>query len=233
MLHGRAIGPTGLDRNRTAAERSRELQGETALDLADNPARLHERFCRELEQLQQRAQELGVSPDDADDARYALAALIDEAAVQEDGPLRDYWSARLLQMRLFSENVAGENFFERLAALRGDRKRVLVLRVYYLCLLFGFRGKYRLRGSELELLEIEEGVRGELQRAGAIPSELVLSPSGRRPYEKLADGRRNQLLVTLAGVAACLSVLAYVGLRLALVHRSDQLLEQVAGLLGV
>jgi type VI secretion system protein ImpK len=129
--------------------------------------------------------------------------------------------------------VAGDGFFDRLSAMRGDPKQARVLRVYYLCILFGFRGKYRVRGSELELLEIEEGVRSELQRSNAIPREVLLSPSGKRPYEKVADSSRNRLLFGLATVAACVSVLLYVGLRLALARDTSMLVEHINAALGV
>ena len=91
----------------------------------------------------------------------------------------------------------------------------------------------RVRGSELELLEIEEGVRAELQRLNAIPREVLLSPSGKRPYEKVADSSRNRLLFGLATVAACVSVLLYVGLRLALARDTSLLVEHINAALGV
>jgi type VI secretion system protein ImpK len=194
---------------------------------------LYERCIRELDQLQAQANQQEIASADLESARYALVALIDEVAVQREGSLKDYWLPRVLQMKYFGENVAGDRFFERLTALRGDVKRSHVLRVYYLCMLFGFRGKYRLRGSELELLEIEESVRTELQKTRVIPTELSLSPSGRRPHERFADARRNQLLLTIAAISACASLLLYTGMRLALVHRTDELIEQISGLLGV
>jgi type VI secretion system protein ImpK len=194
---------------------------------------VYRQCCREIEQHKARSAELEVSAADAQDALYALVALLDETALQREGALREHWLRRLLQTQFFDENLAGERFFERLAALRGDAKRHAVLRVFYLCLLLGFRGKYHLRGSELELLELQESIRHELQRAGAIPSQLLLSPNGRRPYERLADVRRNQLLLTLAAISSCVAALSYAGMRLALLHQTEQLITRITGLLGV
>jgi type VI secretion system protein ImpK len=222
-----ALGQSVEPLLRTLVQLERERVGQS------DPAKLHAQICQEIDRFSAKASELQLSIEDADQARYALVALLDEVAVHQEGALRDYWLPRLLQTRYFGENVAGEGFFERLAAMRGNPKRHAVLRVFYLCLLFGFRGKYRLRGSELELLELEEGLRAELQRARAIPSEIVLSPSGRRPYERFADARRNQLLMIVATIAAGMSLLLYVGLRLALVHDTQQLVEQISGILGV
>jgi type VI secretion system protein ImpK len=209
----------------TRMERSKETQSDAE--------KLYRQCCQEVERFQARARELELSKADAEHGSYALVALIDETAVNQDGPIKEYWQPRLLQMRYFSENVAGDGFFDRLSTLRADPKQMRVLRVYYLCMLFGFRGKYRVRGSELELLEIEEGVRAELQRAHAIPREVLLSPSGKRPYERVADASRNRLLFGLASVTACVSVLLYIGLRLALARDTSLLVEHIHAALGV
>jgi type VI secretion system protein ImpK len=194
--------------------------------------KLYRQCCQEVESFQGRAKELELPPGDAENALYAIIALLDEIAVNDEGPIKEYWQPRLLQMRFFNENVAGDGFFDRLATLRGDSRRKNVLRVFYLCIMFGFRGKYRIRGSELELLEIEEGLRAELQRIKAIPKEVVLSPAGKRPYEKIADVRRNQLVFSIATISACVSVLLYIGLRLALSRDTVLLIERVTAALG-
>jgi type VI secretion system protein ImpK len=208
-----------------------ELRRETRSD-ADQ---LYRQCCREIEtfQAQARDSDLALAAQDVELASYALIALLDERAMNQAGELKEYWQPRLLQVRYLSENNAGEGFFERLASVRGQAKRMAVLRVFYLCLMFGFRGKYSLRGSELELLEVTEGVRSELERMHGLPKEIVLSPSGRRPYERIADTQQNQLLFGLAAVAAVVSVLLYIGLRLALVRETELLVERVSSVLGV
>jgi len=195
-------------------------------------AQWYRQCCDEVERHELRCAQLDVAALDAADARYALVALLDETAIEHAGALRDHWSLRPLQTHFFEENLAGERFFERLAALRGEVKRRAVLRIFYLCLLLGFRGKYQLRGSELELLEIEDGVRSELQKARVIPTELRLSPHGRRPYERLVDAEGNRLLVTFAAISACLAALAYLGMRLSIAHQTEQLVACLAALLG-
>jgi type VI secretion system protein ImpK len=205
-------------------ERSRETRGDSD--------KLYRQCCQEVERFQARAKELDLPVTEAEQGLYALVALIDETALNQEGPLKEYWQPRLLQLRYFNENVAGDGFFDRLSQLRGDPKNARIMRIYYLCLLFGFRGKYRVRGSELELLEIEEGLRAELQRAKALAREISLSPSGKRPYEKIADVGRNRLVFGLASIAACVSVLLYVGLRLALLRDTTLLLERITAALG-
>lgn len=54
-----------------------------------------------------------------------------------------------LQLSQFGDHLAGENFFTRLEDLRAQgAPRLPSLEVYYLCLLLGFEGKYRIEGGE-------------------------------------------------------------------------------------
>jgi type VI secretion system protein ImpK len=196
------------------------------------PEVLHQQMCTYLDQTARLGMKLGVPQHHLDEIRYALAALVDEVVVSKRGPLRDFWLARQLQLKYFGENIAGDMFFERLAAIRRDPSRVEVLKIYYLCLMFGFRGKYRVRGGELELLDVIDGVRNELVRAQAIPSDSMLSPNGGRPYEAIADHRRSLLLLWIALGSASFSALLYAWFRLSLLDRADQLVQRLGGLIG-
>lgn len=196
------------------------------------PELVHQQLCTYIDQCTRTAQKHGLPPQDVEDIRYALVALADEVVLNKSDALRDFWVPRMLQLRYFNENVAGEMFFERLEALRRDPSRVDALKVYYLCLLFGFRGKYRVRGGEVEMLDLTEAVREQLVRSKAVPSEITLSAAGLRPYEPAADGRRNQLLIWLALGAAVSSVLLYLGLRLSLLRGADRLVERLAAAVG-
>jgi type VI secretion system protein ImpK len=193
---------------------------------------IHQQMCTYLDQCARLGTKLGVSQQDIAEIRYALAALVDEVVLSKGGPLREFWLTQLLQLKYFGENVAGDMFFERLAVLRRDPSRTEVLKVYYLCLMFGFRGKYRVRGGELELLDVIDAVRNELVRAKVIPADSLLSPNGQRPYEAIADHKRNLLLIWIALAAASSSVLLSAWLRLSLVDRADQLVQRLSGLIG-
>lgn len=153
---------------------------------------------------------IGLSPEDQQNIRYALVAFIDEVMQSDPGPLRDFWVSHLLQLELFGETRAGEGFFERLERLRSE-KRGPVLRVYYLCLLFGFHGIYGQHG-ELERENLIVGVQQALTECGALATDPVLAPRARRPDEPGIDRERNRLLQWLAIAAALMSVVWYVGL---------------------
>lgn len=170
----------------------------------------------QLNRLRTKLEELGMPPEDVRDIYYALVAFIDEAMQADQGPLKDFWQAHLLQLELFGETRAGEGFFERLAEAR-DERRLAVLRVYYLCLLFGFQGVYAQHG-EFE----RENLIAELRSVLGIQAvmEKALAPFGPRPDEPAADRERNRLLQRLAVGAAILAVVWYGGIAFTLDARA-------------
>lgn len=168
---------------------------------------LFEYARKQLNRLRAKLQELGLSPEDVTDAYYALVAFVDEVMQADQGPLKDFWQAHLLQLELFGETRAGEGFFDRLNRALEER-RLAVLRVYYLCLLFGFHGIYAHHG-ELERENLMESVRESL--GIALDDSAPLAPFGARPDEPAADAGRNRLLQWLARSAAALAVIWYAG----------------------
>jgi type VI secretion system protein ImpK len=182
---------------------------------------LFEYARKQLNRLRTQLQELGLPPEDVTDAYYALVAFVDEVMQADQGPLKDFWQAHLLQLELFGETRAGEGFFDRLIRAR-DERRLPVLRVYYLCLLFGFHGIYAHHG-ELERENLMESVRETL--GVALEDSAPLAPFGPRPDEPAADGNRNRLLHWLARGAAALALVGYVGVAFS-VNASARALER-------
>src|SRR5207247_653974 len=113
------------------------------------PQTLHLKLRGMIDELVKRAGREGFSQQDGQDMAYAIVALCDELALSKPEPIRDYWMGNTLQFHYFQENLAGDGFFARLQAIRSDAQRAQVLRVYYLCLLFGFQGRFRVRGGDL------------------------------------------------------------------------------------
>src|ERR1700690_260602 len=118
-----------------------------------------------VDSFKERARKAALPEKDAQDIAYALVALIDEVGLRAPEPLRGYWMSQPLQLHYFGENVAGEGFFTRLDSLLADGRRFVALRVYQLCLLFGFQGKYGFPGGDVELMRIAETVRNQAQRS--------------------------------------------------------------------
>lgn len=102
-----------------------------------------------LENVERNAIRLGLGSENIYAAKYAFCAAIDEAILTQPSPLRVEWERHPLQLSLFGDHIAGENFFVRLEELRArGAPRLQALEVYYYMLLLGFEGKYRIEGTE-------------------------------------------------------------------------------------
>lgn len=190
------------------------------------PEMLYQRMRSFIDRAMRRASEVGFAQQDVQDIGYALVALTDELVMSKGGELRDYWLPRSLQLQLFNTNVAGEGFFANLQNLRHDPSRMDVLKVYYLCLLFGFQGQYRVRGGEIELASILDEVGSTLTRAGMI-GDSALSPHAARPQENLGGVRSHMPLVYISIAAVVLSLGIYFGLQWSVASQADDLIEHI------
>ncbi|HEY0714088.1 MAG TPA: DotU/TssL family secretion system protein [Polyangia bacterium] len=189
-----------------------------------SPQLLHRRVGDAITRMLNEARSLGVPEKDAQDMAYALVALADEIAISKTGPIHHYWRDNLLQMQFFDENVAGEGFFRRLQSLRQDHRRSSVLRVYYLCLLFGFQGIHVGRG-EGELRRLTEAVGEELARTLDVPDELA--PDGRRPDEAQLKRREKRPLLWAGVASIALALSGYIGLRVVLDGQTDDAVDEM------
>lgn len=104
-------------------------------------------------------------PEASEQAKYALAAFIDETVINSENNCRESWVTEPLQTQFFNDNLAGENFFKRLESMLPDlRQHLDAAEVYYLCLALGFQGRYRISGQEV----LPNVVRNLLKRVEAI-----------------------------------------------------------------
>jgi type VI secretion system protein ImpK len=190
------------------------------------PEALNHRLRGVVDEVIRRAATLGFSHQDAQDMAYALVALIDETVLGKADQYRQFWMSNPLQLHYFDENTAGNVFFDRLAAIRKDMHRAEVLRVYYLCMLFGFQGHFRIRGGELELLTLVDAVQKDLERASPFDFD-VLSPHGERPSERLATAKRRVSLLALSLGSVALALVVYGGLQLSLDRTASQLVHDI------
>ena len=195
------------------------------------PQLLQQRFRAYVDRLLTRASQAGLNRDDADAVAYAVVALIDEVVASSSDALRDAWAGQSLQLHYFKENVAGEAFFERLAALRRDPRRREVLQAYFLALQLGFQGRYRVRGGDLELLAIVDELRRDLSRGRTDEEEAEnLSPNATPPDASRSRSKRavNRFaVIALAGLA--LALVLHAGLRLAGASGAADSLERIRG----
>lgn len=173
-----------------------------------------------LDDFGRNARKQGASPDDVDAAKYAFCAAVDEIVLRSSFAIRDAWERRPLQLALFGEQLAGENFFNRLETLRARGSvHVQALEVYHMCLLLGFQGRYILEGSEkLSYLTARLGqeiahMKGK--RGG-------FAPHAERPDQIVHKLRSDLPLWVLCSVFGLICVLGYIGLRASLQRGTEQ-----------
>jgi type VI secretion system protein ImpK len=122
---------------------------------------------------------IGMPQDSIIEAKYAIVALIDETVLSVGGACRDYWLTKPMQLDYFGDNIAGEEFYEKLKKIMlQPEKKKDVLEVYFLCLSLGFEGKYKLYNPEERITIMEE--LGKKIRRTRTRLSAELSPHGRR-----------------------------------------------------
>ena len=112
------------------------------------PDILQRRVLGLFDTMMQNGREARIPEQDMIDAKYALAAFADEIIYHSNWPGKTQWLSNPLQLQFFQLNTAGDGFFTNLDNLYGQRQRVHVAQIYFLCLALGFQGKYRLRQQE-------------------------------------------------------------------------------------
>jgi len=149
-----------------------------AEDLGE-PASLRKLIGYYLELFEKNCKAIGVSGDSITDAKYALVALMDETVLSVPGICRDYWYTRPMQLDIFGDNIAGEEFYARLQKMLLDmEKKKDVLEIYYICLSLGFEGRYKLFNPE-ERVTIMDDLGRKLRRT-RVRSSSGISPHGGR-----------------------------------------------------
>lgn len=163
-----------------------------------------------LDRFEGRAKKRHYSAEDIFDAKYALCAAIDETVLTTCTTIRGTWERKPLQLELFGEQLAGENFFERLERARNEgAPRIHALEVFHLCLLLGFKGKYLLEGPEkLRYLTAQLGE----QIAHIKGKPAAFAPRWAAPDSVAHTLERHTPLWVSASVLACLGLLAFLAL---------------------
>lgn len=106
-------------------------------------------------------------------SKFALASFVDETMLSSNFNLKEEWEKNPLQLEYFGEHLAGNKFFEKLAAmLKQIDVTADAVEIYYVCMLLGFKGRYAVYEKD-RLLSIMQETANALVRAGKIrPVEL-------------------------------------------------------------
>jgi type VI secretion system protein ImpK len=135
---------------------------------------------------------------------------VDETVLNSGFSIRDAWMLQPLQLTLFGEQLAGENFFARLEDLRAQgAPRLQSLEVFYMCLLLGFQGKYMIEGQEkLGYLTARLGDEITLLRG----KRAGFAPHWPLPDKIAHTLKRDVPLWSIGALFALLGLLAYLGM---------------------
>jgi len=142
------------------------------------PEALRQQLLGGLRDMVARCRAAGIADADTAEARYAIVAFIDERVLQSNWPGRTEWMSNPLQLQLYREYAAGENFFARMRALLNRGAPSPALEVYYLCLALGFTGAMPGAAGAQAARSYLEAAREILTRSarGAPMSPRVLPP---------------------------------------------------------
>lgn len=160
----------------------------------------------------------------ADQGAWFVAALIDDLAINTPWGGHGDWPRQPLVVSLSGEVDAGSRFFEKLAELqRYPERDPQLLELAHACLALGFRGRYRVEGSQMQ---------GALLQARTATARLLRSADAERaplsPHWEGVDApdvpRRFAVPLWTIGLGAVAVVAAiHVGLGMRLSDRAEQL----------
>jgi type VI secretion system protein ImpK len=158
----------------------------TPMDVAG----LRRHALEEIRRFEDHARSQGVANEVVLSARYALCAALDEAVLSTPWGAQSEWAQHPLLVGLHREAWGGEKFFEMLDRISADPTRHIdLMELQYLCLAFGFAGKYQVmpRGHE-RLAEVQQDLYRKIRNhRGPAESELSLRWQG-------LEDRRNPLV---------------------------------------
>jgi type VI secretion system protein ImpK len=166
----------------------------------------------EIRHFEERAASSGISNDIVIPARYALCAALDEAVLSTPWGAQSEWAQQNLLVALHREASGGEKFFEMLDRVSRDPARFIdLMELLYLCLAFGFAGKYQVKErGQAQLVEVQQALYRRIRdQRGMVPAELSLQWRGiedRRhrliryvPWWVVGAGALAMLALTFAG----------------------------------
>lgn len=114
------------------------------------------KFSLLINNFEENAEKNGAKYDAIQAVKYCLCTFVDELAVRA-GWADETWSKNSLLVSFYDETWGGERFFEIIQNLKQDSdKNIDLLEFMYLCLQFGYKGKYQvLNNGELEIDKIK------------------------------------------------------------------------------
>ena len=196
-----------------------------------DPDRLRQRMIDEIKEFMANARNAGIHEKTVFRARYILCTTLDEVVLNTPWGRASQWSENSLLITFHNETWGGEKFFELLdAVIQDPRKNLHLLELMYLCLAFGFQGRYRLLDNGRSRLEEQRERVYNAIRTARGEFERELAPHWRGGGEQHNPLIRYVPLWVVASVAAALLLLAYTIFNWLLNDASDPVLSALSSI---
>lgn len=194
-----------------------------------NPAGLKEALAEGIRAFEAKARGDGLPNEQVIAGRYILCTLLDESAASTPWGGSGAWAGQSLLVQFHNESWGGEKVFALMAKLAENvpANRHL-LELLYVCLAFGFEGRYRVIDNGRAQLDGVRARLAQMLRQGQTP-DPALSPrwQGAEPGER---GLRQRLpLWAIAAATALVLLVIYIGLRFSINGASDEVFTALRG----
>lgn len=194
-----------------------------------NPAGLKEALAEGIRAFEAKARAEGLPNEQVIAGRYILCTLLDESAASTPWGGSGAWAAQSLLVQFHNESWGGEKVFALMAKLAENvAANRHLLELLYVCLAFGFEGRYRVIDNGRAQLDGVRARLAQMLRQGQSP-DPALSPrwQGAEPGE---GGLRQRLpLWAIAAATALVLLVAYMGLRFSINGASDEVFGTLRG----
>lgn len=196
-----------------------------------NPAGLKDALSEGIRKFEGQARADGLPNDQIIAARYVLCTLLDESAASTPWGGSGVWSAQSLLVQFHNETWGGEKVFQLMSKLAENipANRNL-LELLYVCLAFGFEGRYRVLDNGRAQLDSVRQRLAQLLRQGRPEPDKALSLRWKGEEAKAARLRDGIPLWVIAAFTGLLLLAIYIGFRFSINGASDPVFATLQGL---
>lgn len=169
---------------------------------------LIDHVTREIDLFERNALAAGVSPMDAQDAKYALSATADDIVQNLPGADRGMWLEYSMVARFFGERASGVGFFQKMdEVMKAPGQRFYLLELMLICLSLGFEGQYRtMANGAVDLARIRLAIYETLRRIQPRPDDDISVRWGAMPMGRRR--RRGGVPIWVVGSVAAMMIVA-------------------------
>ncbi len=194
-----------------------------------NPAGLKEALAEGIRGFEAKARAEGLPNEQVIAGRYILCTLLDESAASTPWGGSGAWAAQSLLVQFHNESWGGEKVFALMAKLAENvpANRNL-LELLYVCLAFGFEGRYRVIDNGRAQLDGVRARLAQMLRQGSSP-DPALSPRWQGAEGREAGLRHKLPVWAITAATALVLLLVYIGLRFSINGASDDVFATLRG----